>query len=65
MKNEEFIDYDSYKKQLSALINQNRMYLKEDTKNNRINYNLKEILINAIDSNSISFSKKKESRLYI
>ena len=59
MKNEEFIDYDTYKKQLSALINQNRMYLKEDTKNNRINFNPQEILINTIDSNSISFSKKK------
>ena len=55
IKKEEFIDYDTYKKQLSALINQNRMYLKEDTKNNRINFNPQEILINTIDSN---FSKK-------
>ena len=58
IKNEEFIDYDTYKKQLSALINQNRMYLREDTKNNRINFNPQEILINTIDSTSISSSKK-------
>ena len=66
IKNEEFIDYDTYKKQLSALINQNRMYLKEDTKNNRINFNPQEILINTIDSTSISsFSKKNSNEDYI
>ena len=65
IKNEEFIDYESYKKQLSALINQNRMYLKEDTKNNRINFNPQEILINTIDSTSISSFSKKNSEDYI
>ena len=65
VKNEEFIDYDSYKKQLSALINQNRMYLKEDTKNNRINFNPQEILINTIDSTSLSSFSKKNGQEYI
>ena len=64
MKNEEFIEYETYKKQLSALIKQNRMYLKEDTKNNRINFNPKEILINTIDSTTSS-SFKKDDREYI
>ena len=65
IKNEEFIDYDTYKKQLSALINQNRMYLKEDTKNNRINFNPQEILINTIDSTSISSINKKGSQEFV
>ena len=65
IKNEEFIDYDTYKKQLSALINQNRMYLKEDTNNNRINFNPQEILINTIDSTSISSFSKKNSDEFI
>ena len=65
IKNEEFIDYDTYKKQLSALINQNRMYLKEDTNNNRINFNPQEILINTIDSTSISSFSKKNNDEFI
>ncbi len=64
IKNEEFTDYDTYKKQLSALINQNRMYLKEDTKNNRINFNPQEILINTIDS-TFSLSKKNNDEEYV
>ena len=62
MKNEEFIDYDTYKKQLSALIKQNRMYLKEDTDNNRINFNPQEILINTMDSISTTGFAKKSSK---
>ena len=65
IKNEEFTDYESYKKKLSALINQNKMYLKEDTKNNRINFNPQEILINTIDSTSISSFSKKNSEEFI
>ena len=70
IKKEEFIDYDTYKKKLSALINQNRMYLKEDTKNNRINFNPQEILINTIDStsskkNSEEFVFNKEENILI
>ena len=64
IKNEEFIDYDTYKKQLSALINQNRMYLKEDTKNNRINFNPQEILINTIDSTSNISKKNSEEFIF-
>ena len=51
IKNEEFIEYETYKIKLSNLINQNRMYLKEDSKNNRINFNPQEILINTIEQN--------------
>ena len=65
IKNEEFIDYETYKKQLSALIKQNRMYLKEDTNNNRINFNPQEILINTIDSTSISSFSKKNNEEFI
>ena len=54
IKNEEFIEYENYKIQLSNLINQNRMYLKEDSKNNRINFNPQEILINTIEKSSIN-----------
>ena len=64
IKNEEFVDYESYKKQLKKLIEQNRMYLKEDTKNNRYNFNPQEILINTIDSTSLSSFSKKKSEEY-
>ena len=66
IKNEEFIDYETYKNNLSNLINQNKMYLKEDSKNNRINFNPQEILINTIEKNSESQNiKKKKKEEYI
>ena len=65
LKNEEFIEYETYKIQLSNLINQNRMYLKEDTKNNRINFNPQEILINTIEQNSLSSNTNKNKDEYI
>ena len=61
IKNEEFIEYEEYKTQLSNLINRNRMYLKEDTKNNRINFNPQEMLINTIIEKK---SKKKEEYIF-
>ena len=61
IKNEEFIEYEVYKTQLSNLINRNRMYLKEDTKNNRINFNPQEMLINTIIEKK---SKKKEEYIF-
>ena len=61
IKNEEFIDYETYKIKLSNLINQNRMYLKEDSKNNRFNFNPQEILINTIEQNSVSSNEKKST----
>ena len=54
IKKEEFIDYETYKIKLSNLINQNKMYLKEDSNNNRINFDPKEILINTIEKNATS-----------
>ena len=66
IKNEEFIDYETYKNNLSNLINQNKMYLKEDSKNNRINFNPQEILINTIEKNATSQNiKKKKKEEYI
>jgi len=65
IKNEEFIEYENYKIQLSNLINQNRMYLKEDSKNNRINFNPQEILINTIEKNSINSNRNKNKEEYI
>ena len=65
IKNEEFIEYETYKIKLSNLINQNRMYLKEDSKNNRINFNPQEILINTIEKNSISLNYNKSKEEYI
>ena len=65
IKNEEFIEYETYKIKLSNLINQNRMYLKEDSKNNRINFNPQEILINTIEQKSISSNTKKSKEEYI
>ena len=65
LKSEEFIEYETYKIQLSNLINQNRMYLKEDTKNNRINFNPQEILINTIEQNSLSSNTNKNKDEYI
>ena len=62
IKNEEFIDYETYKIKLSNLINQNKMYLKEDSKNNRINFNPQEILINTIEKTSISQNIKKKKK---
>ena len=64
IKNEEFIEYENYKIQLSNLINQNRMYLKEDSKNNRINFNPQEILINTIEKNSINSNRNKEEYIF-
>jgi len=67
IKNEEFIYYETYKNNLSNLINQNKMYLKEDSKNNRINFNPQEILINTIEKNSESqnIKKKKRRNIYL
>ena len=65
IKNEEFIEYETYKIKLSNLINQNRMYLKEDSKNNRINFNPQEILINTIEQNSKTSNLKKSKEDYI
>ena len=61
IKNEEFIEYEEYKTQLSNLINRNRMYLKEDTKNNRINFNPQEMLINTI----IEKKSKKKKNIFL
>ena len=41
------------------------MYLKEDSNNNRINFNPQEILINAIEKNSISLNYNKSKEEYI
>ena len=66
IKNEEFIDYETYKIKLSNLINQNKMYLKEDSNNNRINFDPKEILINTIEKNATSQNiKNKKNEEYI
>ena len=65
LKNEEFVEYETYKVKLSNLINQNRMYLKEDSNNNRINFNPQEILINAIEKNSISLNYNKSKEEYV
>ena len=65
IKNEEFVEYETYKIKLSNLINQNRMYLKEDSKNNRFNFNPQEILINTIEQNSKSSNMKKNKEEYI
>ena len=66
IKKEEFIDYETYKIKLSNLINQNKMYLKEDSINNRINFDPKEILINTIEKNATSQNiKNKKNEEYI
>ena len=65
IKSEEFVEYETYKVKLSNLINQNRMYLKEDSNNNRINFNPQEILINVIEKNSISLNYNKSKEDYI
>jgi hypothetical protein len=41
------------------------MYLKEDSKNNRINFNPQEILINTIEQNSLSSNTNKNKDEYI